>query len=219
MLKKVNDADDFDTYFALSRPEMLKYIPKNSKRILEVGCGTGHFAKGVKNILNCEYWGIEPFPDAAGNSQNIIDKVINTNFDNAYPTLPVNYFDCIIFNDVLEHLVNPFDTLDKLYNILPSGASVITSIPNVRYAANLKKLLVDRDWEYLHEGGILDFTHLRFFTKKSIIRMFEQSNFKIKSIEGINKMPAHIFLPFNILTLGYFNDTQYLQFATIAVKE
>jgi 2-polyprenyl-3-methyl-5-hydroxy-6-metoxy-1,4-benzoquinol methylase len=218
MLKKVEDNSDYETYFALSRPEMQVYVPKDAKRILEVGCGVGHFAKAVKSKIDCEYWGIEPYLPAAETAEHIVDKIFKSNFDEAYPQLPHNYFDCVIFNDVLEHLVNPFDTLEKLYKILPVGAKIISSVPNVRYAGNMLDLLIKRDWEYRHEGGILDFTHLRFFTRKSTIRMFENGGFRIKSIEGINPIPNYKFIPFNILTLGLFSDGKYLQYAVVAEK-
>lgn len=218
MLKKVEDNQDYEKYFALTRPEMQLLIPKSSKKILEVGCGAGYFGSEVKAKIPCEYWGIEPFEEAAHAAAKSLDKVLNVSIDQAFKELPTNYFDCLVFNDVLEHLANPFDVLEKFHSILQDGAKIVSSIPNVRYAGNLKELLVNKDWEYKHEGGILDFTHLRFFTKKSIIRMFEQTGFKILSINGINPIPNYKFLPVNLLTLGLFNDSKYLQFSVLAEK-
>lgn len=218
MLKKVKSQGDYKNYFTSSRPEMLKFIPYNSRRILEVGCGEGNFGLSVKGKINCEYWGIEPFKDAAQTAKTKLDFVLNSNFDDAYDKLERNFFDCVVFNDVLEHFANPFDTLSKLFDIMPVGSSIIASIPNVRYAGNLYELLIKRDWEYKHEGGILDFTHLRFFTKKSTVRMFNQSGYEIIQIVGINPISIKKFLPINIITLGMFSDSRYLQFAVVAKK-
>ncbi|MBX3042203.1 MAG: class I SAM-dependent methyltransferase [Candidatus Kapabacteria bacterium] len=219
MLKKVENITDYEKYFALSRPEMLEYLPDVAERILEVGCGEGYFGNAVKSNFDCDYWGVEPFPEAAEKAKGKLDKVFNSGFDEAYSHLPKDYFNCVIFNDVLEHIANPFDTLEKLHRILPKGAKIVSSIPNVRYALNLYELLFKRDWEYKHEGGILDFTHLRFFTKKSIHRMFENSGYRILRINGINPIPNYKFIPFNIMTLGLFSDSKYLQYAVVAEKK
>ena len=81
--------------------------------------------------------------------------------------LPDNNFDVVIFNDVLEHFENPWAVLENVKTKLNASGVVVASIPNVAYITNLVELILKKDWRYKPEGGILDKTHLRFFTKKS----------------------------------------------------
>jgi hypothetical protein len=97
----------------------------------------------------------------------------------------------------------------------PDGV-IVASIPNVRYFRNLFDLVVRGTWDY-EDFGILDKTHLRFFTKKSIKEMFESLGYRILRIHGINATPSWKVALFNLATLGAFSDTQYLQFCCVAV--
>ena len=90
-------------------------------------------------------------------------------------------FDYIILADIVEHLRDPWDFLKKVRRFLKQDGRVIVSIPNVCHVTNLWNML-HGNWEY-KEAGILDRTHLRFFTKKSFSRYLEQAGFKIQSIE------------------------------------
>mgnify|MGYP000860182175 CR=1 FL=1 len=205
-------------YYTNERSEIIPYIPENCSTFLEVGCGEGNFAALLKKRKNSEVWGIELNNNAAQIAKTKIDKIFIGDFNTLLKELPKNYFDCIVFNDVLEHFEDPFKILQNLKEILVGGGYIVSSIPNVRYIGNLKELLFYKDWKYKQEGGILDMTHLRFFTKKSIIRMFEEAGYKIKIVEGINKYDRLIFVLFNILTFRYFEDTKYLQYACVAQK-
>lgn len=95
-----------------------------------------------------------------------------------------------------------------------TAQDVLASIPNVRHFYNLKALLNEKDWKYIN-SGILDSTHLRLFTKKSMKRMFEEAGYNITMQVGINKITSWKLKLFNILTFGFLNDTKYLQFVCI----
>ena len=99
-------------------------------------------------------------------------------------------------------------------NKLSPNGRIIASIPNVRYYANLYELLIKRDWKYI-DKGILDSTHLRFFTKKSMRRLFEQEGYVLSAQIGINKSKSWKSLLFQIMTLGVFTDTKFIQFICI----
>ncbi len=205
-----------ELYYAGSRPEMLRYLPKTTKKVLDVGCGQGNFAADVKKITTGESWGIDLNSEAIEKAKLILDQAFAGSISELYEKLPDQHFDAIYFNDILEHLVNPYQTLEIIKKKLSPQGVVIASIPNVRYFRNLRGLLWHRDWKYEDEG-ILDRTHLRFFTKKSIERMFDEQGYEIISIEGINKTKSLKPYFYNLFTLGMFGfDTRFLQFAVVA---
>ena len=111
-------------------------------------------------------------------------------------------FDYIIMGDVLEHLIDPMSTLKKLKPYLKKEGSFLLTVPNIRYWKTLIDLVLKDEWEY-KDWGILDFTHLRFFTKKSLFRLFFKMDFNHLSVSRvIGKNTKSDFL--NKLTLGLF---------------
>jgi SAM-dependent methyltransferase len=215
MIKKVQSEEDLE-YFGHARFEMLDFIPDSCRNFLEIGCGEGHFGELVKQKHDCQYHGVELYREASTKAERVLDTVFTGPVEEVLSDLSLNAYDCIVCNDVLEHLSNPFVILKSLKKVLKPGGYVVSSIPNVRYINNLRELLFEKDWEYKHEGGILDFTHLRFFTKKSIMRMYEHAGYNVITNEGINRIEDVRFSFLNAIMLGYFSDTLYPQFATVA---
>ncbi len=208
-------------YFQDERHEMLRYIPHESEFILDVGCGTGIFGQILKSSRNnLKVWGIELDRDASLDAAQKLDNVINSAFSSEL-NLPQKKFDCIVFNDVLEHLTDPWGALTYSKELLKDGGIVVSSIPNVRYFNNAWEFLVKKNWEYA-DWGILDKTHLRFFTQKSILSLFEGLDYRVESIVGINSLeilhPQHVrkFKVLNKLLLNNIEDMNYLQFAVVA---
>ncbi|EKE07232.1 MAG: methyltransferase type 11 [uncultured bacterium] len=204
-----------DGYYTQTRPEMLKYIPDSAKKILDVGCGEGTFSKQLKEKNTREIWGIELDEKSAEIAKQKLDKVFVGDVNSLMDKLPDNYFDVIIFNDILEHLIDPYQILNKIKTKLTPEAIIVSSLPNVRYLLNLVNLIFKKQWKY-EDSGILDKTHLRFFTEKSIIDMFDSLNYELVKIEGINSIESWKFKVFNFLTFGFFSDTKHLQFACVA---
>lgn len=210
-------------YFTEARPEMLSFVPTSSRRLLDVGCGTGTFGAWLKQRRQIEVWGVEPFASAAAKAADKLDRVITGPFG-PEADLPAGFFDCIVFNDVLEHMVAPDHALRYAKTLLSAGGAILASIPNVRYLPVLWQLGVRGSWEY-GDCGILDRTHLRFFTKSSIIQMFQNEGYAVKSISGINPymgIPSasrRLWLAYrvaNFLFMGKFADLKFLQFAVVA---
>jgi 2-polyprenyl-3-methyl-5-hydroxy-6-metoxy-1,4-benzoquinol methylase len=204
-----------DQYFAQSRPEMARFVPATAKRILDVGCGEGSFSSRLKEKLGAEVWGIELVPTIADVARARLDRVLCGDVMQQLEQVPDHYFDCAIFNDVIEHLVDPYRMLVAMKQKLARGGVVVCSIPNIRYFRNLFDIVICGQFRY-QEGGILDKTHLRFFTKKSIIEMFESLGYRILRFEGINATPSWRVGLFNIATFGFFNDTRFVQFGVVA---
>jgi 2-polyprenyl-3-methyl-5-hydroxy-6-metoxy-1,4-benzoquinol methylase len=196
---------------------MLPFIPDTARTVLEVGCGEGKFAAALKAIRNVHITGIEPFEDAARLAQGRVDTLLNLPIEEALGRLDGTTFDCIVLNDVLEHLVDPWGVLRALARRLSENGSVVASIPNVRYLPVLKDYFQAGKWQYA-SYGVLDQTHLRFFTRRSLVQLFEPSGLRLVQVQGINglsKMPWKFSL-LNHLTRGSFDDTRFQQFACVA---
>lgn len=201
-------------YYSQQRAEMLPFIPAKAKHCLEVGCGEGGFSRLLKTKLSADVWGVEIDRRAADVASEHLDRVLCQPFDAAID-LPKNYFDCVIFNDVLEHLVDPFSALDFSRHLLNREGVVICSIPNIRYFVTMFEVLVEGEWKY-QDDGILDRTHLRFFTQRSILRTFDELDYDVVRIEGLNPAKSSKFSLLNALLLGKIADMRYLQFAIVA---
>ena len=207
-----------DQYFKSMRPDMVGYIPADAKDVLDVGCGGGGFAAEVKKTRQVRFTGIEPFANAAAAAATRLDEVLQTSAEDGLGRLRGRAFDCIVFNDVLEHLVDPESVLVNAAELLRPGGVVVASIPNMRFLPVLKSLVMRAEWRYTSEG-VLDRTHLRFFTHKSIAEMFVASGYLVRTLEGINPCPTSWkFRALNIVTSNAFADTRYLQFAIVATK-
>ncbi|RZL62468.1 MAG: class I SAM-dependent methyltransferase [Pedobacter sp.] len=205
------------SYFAHTRAELLKFIPKTIRKVLDVGCASGNFGKMLKEIYGCKVWGIEPDTTSAEIARTKIDTVFNTTFDENIQISNDEKFDCIFFNDVLEHLQQPNEALKLASKYLNESGCIIASIPNIRYYPVILSLLRYKDFKYL-DAGVMDKTHLRFFTKKSMIRLFEECDLKVQNIEGINAN-RYKYLEFaNKLLLNNLADMRYPQFAIVASK-
>jgi 2-polyprenyl-3-methyl-5-hydroxy-6-metoxy-1,4-benzoquinol methylase len=202
-------------YYRQPRPEMLRLVPTNAQHVLELGCAEGAFAAAVKERTGAEVWGIEFNPQAAEHARAVVDRVLVGDADERIAELPDTYFDAIVCNDVLEHLVNPAATLTHLRRKLKPEGVIVASIPNIRFAPALSKVVFLKDFPQDDEG-IFDRTHLRFFTCKSIVRLFETAGFTILRIKGINAHYGPLTVLLTVLSLGYFADGFYLQYACLA---
>ena len=207
-----------DLYYKSERGEMLSLLPVNAKKILDVGCGAGAFASQLIS-KDREIWGIEPDKNSALLAAESLFMVLNGKIEDVINNLPDHYFDAIYFNDVLEHLIDPWLIIKAIKPKLSEKGVLICSIPNVRYIRNLGHLLVNRDWQYM-ETGIRDSTHLRFFTKKSIYRLIKESGYNITKIKGINRTKSErlhfYYFLINLLTFFMNLDIIFLQFAVVA---
>lgn len=201
-------------YYESKREDMLKYIPQNTKTTLEFGCGFGGFSSLLKERFNTESWAVEINKEAAQDAAKKLDKVINDDAAKSLYIIPDSYFDCIILFDILEHLLDPFSLLCTLKTKLTKKGVIIASIPNVRYYRTLFDLVVHGNWDY-KDHGILDKTHLRFFTYKSIIKMFNFLDFQIMLIEGIHPTSSRTFKVLNAFLLNYLSDVKYKHFAVV----
>ncbi|MFC1795952.1 class I SAM-dependent methyltransferase [Pseudomonadota bacterium] len=205
-------------YYSQSRPEMLKFVPQSVKRILDVGCGSGRFGLAIREEFpDVELYGIEYDAEAAQEAGRIYDRVWPGDVCEILSLPERADFDLIVFNDILEHIVDPWLCLELTRQLLVPGGQVLASIPNMRFWPILSDLFFQGDWRY-RDAGVMDKTHLRFFTRKSIIGLFAQSGYDIVAIDGINKTwkKSVRWMVVNALSLGRFEDCVFPQFAVVA---
>ena len=124
--------------------------------------------------------GIEADAEAAAVATTRLDRVVAGRFpDDIGPE--DGPFDCVVFNDVLEHLVDPWEALRRTKALLTGSGTVVAVIPNIRHVRAVLPLLVRGRWDYA-DTGLLDRTHLRFFTKASMIELFETTGYTVEAI-------------------------------------
>ncbi len=206
------------SYRKNARKEMLEFVPPSAARVLELGCGEGAFAALLKRHLVAEVWGLELDEEAASVAAEHVDRIIVGDIGETLHEVPKAYFDCVVANDFFEHLQWPGQTLHEIASHLTPGGVVVASIPNLRYCRALYEIVVNRDFKYRNEG-IFDATHLRFFTEKSIRRLFDESGYEILTIQGINEergLWSRVLSALNLILLGSISDTRYCQFAVVA---
>lgn len=204
-------------YYGNSRPEVLALVPENCKNFLDVGCSNGSFGNLVKQKRKeSVVWGIEPHKSSFDQAEKKLDKVINSYFTADLPEIQGKKFDCISFNDVLEHVFDPKEVLGICKNFLTQDGYVVASIPNILFFhVFFEHIILKKDWQYT-DGGTLDETHVKFFTPKSVKRLFETAGYDIVRMEGLNKTASMKFKIFNLMTFGYFKEWRPLQIGVVA---
>jgi ubiquinone/menaquinone biosynthesis C-methylase UbiE len=203
-------------YFGQDRQELLQFVPNGVLTLVDVGCGEGFFAAAVKRARPaCEVWGLEPAGAAAAQARTRCDRFIQAPFEDS-DDIPSAYFDAVTMNDVLEHLPCTESALRLAKRMLKPTGTLVLSLPNVAYYLNVRDLVIHNDWEY-RDFGILDRTHLRFFTEKSARRTIEANGFSVRLVQGINEavLKPHYRLLFAILG-KMAHPMRFPQFAVVA---
>jgi 2-polyprenyl-3-methyl-5-hydroxy-6-metoxy-1,4-benzoquinol methylase len=204
-----------DQYYNMENSWIVSRIPKGSHKILDLGCAAGQLGKKLLGLKKAsEVIGVEIFKPAAEEAAKYYTFVhqgdvegMSLNYD--------HYFDYVICGDILEHLSDPWTMVAKIYKWLNSEGILICSIPNIRHWQILRDLIIFGKWNYT-EAGILDNTHLRFFTRRTFLEMLKNAHFHIEYndmwISGEKKNMA------NKATLGFFKEFLGSQVVVVAKK-
>jgi len=152
-------------------------VPPGST-VLDCGCAGGYTARALVEERGCTVDGAEISDDAARTAEDVCRRVYVGSLDDPIflSTLGSGY-DRILFGDVLEHVVEPGLALERIRPHLAEGGRILASIPNTAYWRVRLHLLLGR-FEY-RDSGLLDRTHLRFFTFRTACRMVERAGFRV----------------------------------------
>ena len=145
-----------------------------NKRVLEAGCASGHVSEALC-AQGCSVVGIEIDADVVKPAEKWVERVVIGNFDDGllWKELEGEIFDAVLFGDVLEHLKDPLATLLESMKHLDSSGSVVISVPNIAHA-DVKIALLKGTFPYA-DDGLLDRTHIHFFTKESLLALVKEA--------------------------------------------
>lgn len=171
--------DKQDNYFSFVRKDIEPLLPQRAGRVLEVGCGGGATLAWLKASGRADrVVGIELFADAAAVARTRLDELHEGDVDQHIDRLAPGSFDLILCLDVLEHLVDPWSTLKRLQSLLRPGGKLIASLPNIRHHSVILPLLLTGKWRY-ETAGIMDRTHLRFFSRATALDLLQQAGLQL----------------------------------------
>lgn len=190
------------TYYTYPRPEIVAIVPDDAKRILDVGCGAGATGLEIMNRnIGSEVYGIEINDFVANLAKNHYKSVESTDVETLDLPFPTEYFDVILCNDVLEHLRDPWNVVRKLATHLKPSGYIIGSIPNITHTEAILPLMLG-SFPYV-DAGILDRTHLRFFTPQTVHTLFPADIFESFS-------PTYVTIPPDATTNIFFTAVSQL---------
>jgi trans-aconitate methyltransferase len=180
-----------ESYYTHARPEVLRLVPSDVRQVVDVGCAAGALGASIKQTFpDTEVRGIEIVAEQALRAKQVLDDAVAMGADDPMPAhWPAP--DCVIFADVLEHLVDPWSVLRLWRQRVQPGAWLIVSLPNVTHVSIAADLLQGR-WKYADEG-LLDRTHLRFFSRQGALDLIQQADFRVESVSRSQLVPE--FLP------------------------
>lgn len=193
----------FHEYYRRERAAITDLLPPGNHAVMDLGCGAG--ATGYRLLREGkagEMVGVEIFPPAAEEARRVYSAVHLGDLEEL--ELPYRaHFDYVLCGDVLEHLRDPWKAIGRIGGWLKPGGCLIASIPNIRYWRVLRDLALLGRFHYV-EAGILDSTHLRFFTRRSFTEMLEQGHFAVIRLQFLIGGPKQEL--FNRLTGGLFRE-------------
>ncbi|MEM9147297.1 MAG: class I SAM-dependent methyltransferase [Pseudomonadota bacterium] len=156
-------------YFDRARWEILPHVPDHAGRVLDLGCGSGATVAMLREERNVDWaGGVELDPDAAAGASERLDRLWQDDLAELEleQEIPPGSLDLVLCLDILEHLADPWEAVRRLSRLVAPQGRLIVSVPNVRNWKFLWRLAVHGDFRY-RDAGLLDRTHLRFFTHET----------------------------------------------------
>jgi 2-polyprenyl-3-methyl-5-hydroxy-6-metoxy-1,4-benzoquinol methylase len=188
-------------YYANERPDVIAQLPRPLGRVLDVGCGEGGTAAGLRAAGATEIIGVEIVEGAAARARGVLDRVHVGRIEDALDDLN-GLFDTVLCLDVLEHLVEPGAVLRRLRGHAAAGATLQVSVPNARHYSLVKDLVFHGTFGYA-DWGHRDSTHLRWFTRRDIVALVERAGW---AVAGTSVPPLGRSAALHRLTRGWSSE-------------
>jgi 2-polyprenyl-3-methyl-5-hydroxy-6-metoxy-1,4-benzoquinol methylase len=168
-------------YGRLVHAQKLGLLSEPLGRVLDVGCATGASAEVLRRRGATHLTGIDADEAFAAEARSRYDEVVHGSVPDDL-IWPAHSFDTILAYDVLEHLYDPWGAAQRLASLLRSGGQLHVSLPNARSKKLWLPLLLRGTFAY-EPDGIMDVTHLRFFTRRDAIALVEQAGLQVASVD------------------------------------
>ena len=182
-MKEESNKESLSSYYSNANQSLYENLPSNLGRVLEFGCSGGALGAQYKENNKDVVWhGIDIHKQSITEAKKKIDGawVMDANKFKPNRTQKQKPYDALVYGDVIEHLIDPKTSLTSHLDLLSDKGSIIACIPNIQHWTIMRHIL-SGDWDY-RDSGILDNTHLRFFTRKSIIKLFTSLGYNITNI-------------------------------------
>jgi methionine biosynthesis protein MetW len=161
-------------------------VPRDARRILDLGCSSGALGAALKERQDCAVVGVEVDPVYAARARERLDEVVEADLETV-DLAPLGSFDCVLAADVLEHLRDPLGLLRAAADALAPGGSAVVSLPNVRYWNTFWQLGARGRWPR-QPDGIFDRTHLRWFTGRDAVDLLAEAGLDLDEVRRIHRL-------------------------------
>ena len=173
--------------------------------VLEVGCAGGHVGKVLREH-GYRVWGVETNAGAVVGAAKQLDHVYHGTIEDflADPAFENKRFQFLIFGDVLEHLLDPAKVLERCKRLLVPNGALVVSVPNVAHRA-VRLMLLEGRWEY-DTAGIMDSTHLHFYTRDSLVDLFTATGYVVDRLSAIRLSAEDVGIRFKPALEALFDE-------------
>ena len=190
------------TYYSRSRTWPSIFGIRSGTKILDVGCGRGNLGSYLQTTYGSEVTGLEIIKDNFHVASTVLHEAHLGDIESMDMSVLGSRFDYVIFSDSLEHMLEPKAVLERIRDLMAENGHLLISMPNIRNFRVTIPLVFSDQWDYQDEG-LLDRTHLRFFTCTSICKLIEQCGYKVEQVRFDLPLSSKVGV-LNMLTLGLF---------------